>query len=433
MSFDKSNPDNLLRRLAKILKIRRIQTDVTRFAARTLQRYSTNSESKRILFIEDLVPHAFLGAGFPRSNRILREMVRMGMAVTLYPAATSFESWSSLYQDVPRKVEVVLGHGLPRLEDFLSERQGYYHLLFVSRPHNMEFVRDLSRKRSDLFSGMRIIYDAEAIFTLREIERLHQSGDALSDDEAQNSIRNELALAESSDSIISVSNDESRIFAEHGARHVYTLGHALQIAPTPSSFDSREGILFVGALIGGPCPNLDAVMWFSEEVLPIIRRELGARIKLIIAGSGTDSLRESLSHDSIEILGKVENLMPLYDRARIFIAPTRYAAGIPLKIYEAAAHGLPVVTTSLPAAQLGWQDEVDLLSADGPEAFAEACVELYRNAEMWHRIRSHALDRVQRECSVETFSAKLRQIISETALAKPVSTSVAGQNPGSES
>src|SRR5437660_5769285 len=90
-----------LRPLVRKLKIRRIRDAATKLAARFVQNYWAKSGGKRVLFIEDRVPHPFLGAGFPRSNRILSEMVRMGLPVTLYAASDVSESWASAYQDVP--------------------------------------------------------------------------------------------------------------------------------------------------------------------------------------------------------------------------------------------------------------------------------------------------------------------------------------------
>ena len=53
----------------------------------------------------------------------------------------------------------------------------------------------------------------------------------------------------------------------------------------------------------------------------------------------------------------VDDLTPLYEDARVFVAPTRYSAGISLKVIEAAARGVPIVCTPLVSRQLGWSQE----------------------------------------------------------------------------
>jgi glycosyltransferase involved in cell wall biosynthesis len=107
----------------------------------------------------------------------------------------------------------------------------------------------------------------------------------------------------------------------------------------------------------------------------------------------------------------VNDLTPIYNRARLFVAPTRFSAGIPLKVCEAAAYGLPVVATSLTGMQLGWNHEQELLLADTPQDFASACVRLYGDPRLWNRLRDNLINRVKRDFSPEAFSKQLQQII----------------------
>jgi len=116
-------------------------------------------------------------------------------------------------------------------------------------------------------------------------------------------------------------------------------------------------------------------------------------------------------NDSVEQRGKVDDLTPLYNQARLFVAPTRFSAGIPLKICEAAAHGIPVVTTSLSGLQLGWNHERELLLADDPQSFTDACIRLYNDGSLWNQLRENMIKRVGEEFSPERFSQQLRSII----------------------
>jgi glycosyltransferase involved in cell wall biosynthesis len=118
-----------------------------------------------------------------------------------------------------------------------------------------------------------------------------------------------------------------------------------------------------------------------------------------------------INHDSIQFLGKINDLTPLYNRARLFIAPTRFAAGIPLKVCDAAANGLPVIATSLVGRQLGWENERELLLADDPQSFADACVRLYSDRSLWYQLRENMIKRVCEDFSPEKFSEQLKRII----------------------
>jgi glycosyltransferase involved in cell wall biosynthesis len=89
----------------------------------------------------------------------------------------------------------------------------------------------------------------------------------------------------------------------------------------------------------------------------------------------------------IDLLGAVEDLAALFDRSRVFVAPTRYAAGIPHKVHQAASLGVPVVATFLLAQQLGWENERHLLVADSAEDFAAAVSRLFYNATLWETFK----------------------------------------------
>ena len=64
---------------------------------------------RRLLFIEDRVPHARLGSGYPRSSAMLCAAVSLGYDVTLYPLVVPREPWHEAYVDVPRETELLLG------------------------------------------------------------------------------------------------------------------------------------------------------------------------------------------------------------------------------------------------------------------------------------------------------------------------------------
>jgi glycosyltransferase involved in cell wall biosynthesis len=113
----------------------------------------------------------------------------------------------------------------------------------------------------------------------------------------------------------------------------------------------------------------------------------------------------------VTVRGEVDDLTPLYDRARVLVAPTRFGAGIPFKVHHAAAHGLPVLATPLPAAQLGWTDGDELLvGADPAQLAAQAC-RLHEDEALWTALRHRALDRVTRDCAPGEFRRRLSDVL----------------------
>ena len=169
--------------------------------------------------------------------------------------------------------------------------------------------------------------------------------------------------------------------------------------------------MFVGAIHQEATPNGDSVIWFLEEVFPKIQQRLGSDITLTIAGVNNSKRINQLAGSSVRVTGYLPDLTELYAEARVFIAPTRYAAGLPHKVHEAAARGLPVVATPLLASQLGWEDGSQILVGSDPESFANKCIALYTDESLWMKLRTAALDRITTECSREVFEACLKEIV----------------------
>ena len=111
------------------------------------------------------------------------------------------------------------------------------------------------------------------------------------------------------------------------------------------------------------------------------------------------------------VTGRVEDLASWYDRARVFVAPSRIAAGIPLKVLEAAANGIPAVVTPPLAAQLGWTPGEELLVGETPDAIAEAVLRLYSGESLWSGLQSRALARVSGEHGMEAMKRALSAIV----------------------
>lgn len=126
-------------------------------------------------------------------------------------------------------------------------------------------------------------------------------------------------------------------------------------------------------------PNADAVRYFCQEILPLVRRDVpGAR--LLIAGqSPPPDVRALAASDAVSLLPDVADIVPCYQRARLAVVPLRAGGGTRLKILEAMALGRAVVSTTIGCEGLGVSPGRDILIADEPEAFAAGVVSLLRD------------------------------------------------------
>jgi len=370
-------------------------------------RIAVHSKSLRIVYVDDRVPRKRLGSGYCRANYIVNQLASMGHCVT----CVSFDTPMSPngYCDVRRDIE--LFDGFSDRRRLLAEYVLCSDVVWVSRPHNMRaFLTSAGQMTAD--RKFRLVYDAEAIFAEREqlkakiaCETPEPVGDV--------DLGLEMELAKAADAVVVVSQKDRTTMLAQGIDDVYVIGHQISPTPTPATFDQRRTILFVGAMHGSDNPNADSMRYFCRSIWPQVRNATSAT--LVIVGYGTDAAVGDLSTESIRVLGARDDLIPFYDDAKVFIVPTRYAAGIPYKAHEAAAQGVPMVVSELIARQLGWRDEEDFLVAGDDPAFAANCCRLFRDPELWQKLRSNALVRVEQELSEpqsrETLEALIGKLI----------------------
>lgn len=355
----------------------------------------------RLLILDDQIPYPHLGAGYPRALDLLRSAHDAGWFVTFYPLVVPDADYGEAYDGVlPPDVEIAAERGIEGLAAFLKARKGYYDAVLVSRPDNMASLKAAMAAAPGAIDPARLIYDAEAIFATRD-ERRPGANSA----KVAAAIKAEASMALSARLVLAVSEPDAAAFRKAGAKDVRVLGHAVEPRPTAAGFGARREFLFVGALDDDNSPNVDSLVFFAEEVAPRLERLIGSDWTLLAAGRNGAAQINALRSPRVKLLGPVPDLSALYDSARVFVAPTRFAAGLPMKMHEAASRALPSVATTLLARQLGWSSERELLAADDPQAFAEACARLYTDAELWARVRQSALAGVARDCSSERFGA----------------------------
>jgi glycosyltransferase involved in cell wall biosynthesis len=136
-----------------------------------------------------------------------------------------------------------------------------------------------------------------------------------------------------------------------------------------------DRVVFAGTMYWPP--NIDGVLWFAREVWPLIRAGrpgteadvIGARPPEAVVALGQDG-------SGLNVTGYVEALAPYLARTGVFIVPLRAGGGMRVKILNALAQGLPIVSTTLGCEGIQVMHERDILIADRPEDFAAAVLRL---------------------------------------------------------
>jgi Glycosyltransferase len=124
-------------------------------------------------------------------------------------------------------------------------------------------------------------------------------------------------------------------------------------------------------------PNIDAIVWFIEAVLPRIHARRPDVQLLVVGRRPAPILRRLAERERLILTGEVSDVRPFLAGAAVYIVPMRIGGGIRLKVLEAFALEVPVVSTTLGVEGIaGLRDGIHCLLADTPQQFANAVVRL---------------------------------------------------------
>lgn len=362
---------------------------------------------RRILVIDDQVPAAYLGSGFPRAHKLVELLCESECIVTFIPVADPTAHEPTTHQLQQAGVEVFYGATFVPQAVFRN-RAGHYDAVIVSRPHNAHKYLRLVR---ECFPTARVIYDAEAVFCLRDFLRAEAEGRRLTDRQKNRMLRNELAVMNQADVVMTVSEAERDVILSVTSHdNVVVWGHPHALHEPTTSFSARRDLLFVGGFISGHPPNIDAVHHFVEHLFPRILQAL-PDCRLFVVGSQPPASIARLASANIVITGFVPSLRQYYEQCRVFVAPIRFMAGISLKLIEAMSYGIPTVASSIAASGLKLRDGAETLVAQDDDDFITKVLELYVNETRWYEIQHSAQNYIRDRCSPETMRRQLAAIL----------------------
>lgn len=162
-------------------------------------------------------------------------------------------------------------------------------------------------------------------------------------------------------------------------------------------------------------PNADAVLYFAQEILPLVRERHGD-VELVALGKDPTPELVALHDDPafpVKVTGLVDDTRPYLQRSAIFVCPLRSGSGTRFKLLEALACGCPVISTTVGAEGLGAVDGEHMLLRDTPRAFAEAIIELLENPALGERLGRQGRAWVEENHAWTSSAARLREVYNQ--------------------
>ncbi len=232
-----------------------------------------------------------------------------------------------------------------------------------------------------------IILDTVDVHFLRERMMAETLGDKTLIEKAEATRLRELAVYSWADYVWAVSDlDRAALISEglpEGKIHIVPNIH--RVAGSCPLLNAREKntLLFVGGF--SHQPNVDAVLFFHKEILPLIREKI-PQVQVKIVGANPPESIRTLAGAGVTVTGFVPETRPYLDSATVSIVPLRFGAGMKGKVGEALAAGLPLVTTGIGAQGMPLVSGLECLIADQPEEFAAAVVRLLADPALWQSL-----------------------------------------------
>ena len=186
--------------------------------------------------------------------------------------------------------------------------------------------------------------------------------------------------------------------------------------PFPGGSRTPHTMLFLGSF--RHAPNQVALDWFMGQVLPLVLEKI-PHARLLVAGSDPPP-RHAFADpaNAIDLLGFVENIQPLFSSCALFVCPIRSGSGVRVKLLEAFASGIPVVSTTLGAEGLARKDGEYCALADDPRTFADRVVHLLNDNQAAAQLAARARAEVEKNWDMAVITERLANRYGQLLAAK---------------
>ena len=371
-----------------------------------------SSKKKHVLFIDHYLPHYDQDAGSKATLQYLQILVSSGMQVHFigdnfwhYPDTPYLDTLTNM------GIEVLYGNWYANnWKEWLKENGKYLDYVILSRPHISVKYIDIVKDVSDA----KIIYFGHDLHFLREEREYVIKKDKKYLKSSENWKRKELDLIKKADVAYYFSDVEQNVLKDYDSNlniDVVPLYIYDKFKDINYVSKNRKDIMFVGGF--GHGPNTDAMIWFINEVWPLIQKEL-SDIHFYIIGSKPPQEILSLESEFVTVTGFIsdEELENYYNRCRLAVVPLRFGAGIKGKVIDALYNGLPLVATSI--AVEGINNATEFISIeDNAEEFADTVCRLYGDEQKLNENSIKSLNYCKSYFSVDYAKSKMAPVFVE--------------------
>jgi glycosyltransferase involved in cell wall biosynthesis len=371
---------------------------------------SAKPGKKRILVIDHHLPMPDRDSGSLRMFKILSILYRLGHHVTFLPDnLADIPSYADKLRE--RGIEVVHYPHAKTVREYLQRRGTTFDVVILSR---CDFARKHILDVRQHAPQSRVVFDTVDLHFLRQDREADLVGDPELKRKAQEKCVVEYELIDQADETWVVSPAEQELL--HLARpekSIEVVSNIVDVSGSAVPFSMRRDMLFIGSFQHPP--NVDAILYFTREIFPLIRKQLSG-VKFYIIGDKAPPEVISLADEEIVVTGFQPDVSPYFDTIKLSVAPLRFGAGVKGKINHSMGYGVPVVATSIAVEGMSLTTETDAMIADNATSFAAAVIRLYQSEELWTRLSCNGLAKTKELFSEKAAFLQLARIFGSNEL-----------------
>ena len=351
----------------------------------------------RVLCIDYEVPRPDREAGGYATFQEIKLFQSLGYKVTFVPANMAY--LHGYVEDLQKNgVEVIYAPFYYSVHEFIEKRGKEFDIFYIVRWHVAKDYIDLIRSVNP---SAKILFNNADLHFLRELREAIATNNKDLLVQAIDTREKELEVMRKVDLVLSYNEAEHAVIISHNldSTKVAKWPWVVYLKEGVKPFEERDGIAFLGNY--RHFPNISAVRFFVEKVMPLLRKEI-PDIKFYVYGAHMpEEFKKEFDFEDVILKGYVKSLDEVFYNCKIFVAPLLSGAGIKGKVIEALSYGMPSVLSPIAAEATGIRNGFEAFIVEKPEEYVEAIVKLYNDKKLWQKMRENALNFVKAEYSFE--------------------------------
>ena len=343
------------------------------------------------------------------------------------PSTNPAEIWpTSFLSRVINKISYVLFKKLPLKNDVIkkdvdflishADKEGIKIIWFGYGNVSFPVMKAISERRPDL----KLVCDTDSVwsrFVLRElpyIEDVKRKKQVQKEGEEKE--REEKAWVKFCDITTGVSQVDVEFYQEiaDDNNKIRIFSNVINVEsyskPPPPPEHMKQPSMYLAGSFWKDSPMENAARWVLKSVLPLIKEAI-PDIHFYIVGRGSDIILEDVKDDSVTITGMLPSVLPYLCNVDVSLVPLTFESGTRYKILEAAACGIPIVSTTLGAEGIPITHGENILIADKEAEFASAIVKLIQDKEYAKTLSERCLELVNKNYGIDVLVKEGKDII----------------------